>query len=373
MKLALVALATIIYPAAVVEADDKPWYERLKVGGYLQLRYNRLYVTDEGWKNDLGDKALADGSSFSMRRARLIVQGDVLPWLTFYTQTDAAGADVKMRDWYGDVAFDDKKELRLRLGQSKVPYGFENMQSSSNRAPLDRSDPINSAAPGERDLGAFLYWAPSAKRKLFKQLVDDGLKGSGDFGVIALGAYAGQGVNFDDKDGSPHLVARLSYPIEIGGQVIEPGVQGYAGTVTPEKSEKVLGGAAIRDARAAVSLVVYPQPIGFQLEYNAGVGPELDGDTIRAKKLHGGYAMIFARVRTPHGDFVPFARGAYYRGGIKSIKDAPRHESDELAAGLEWQLQRRLELTVEMDHARRVVGDATVWGTIFRMQAQLSY
>jgi phosphate-selective porin len=76
----------------------------------------------------------------------------------------------------------DTKEFRLRVGQSKVPFGFENLQSSQNRLTLDRNDALNSAVANERDLGAFFYW-PSKIRERFAMLVKDGYKGSGDYGV----------------------------------------------------------------------------------------------------------------------------------------------------------------------------------------------
>jgi hypothetical protein len=50
------------------------------------------------------------------------------------------------------LSFDAKKEYRVRIGQSKVPYGFENLQSSQNRLTLDRNDALNSAVVNERDL-----------------------------------------------------------------------------------------------------------------------------------------------------------------------------------------------------------------------------
>jgi hypothetical protein len=50
------------------------------------------------------------------------------------------------------LSFDAKKEYRVRIGQSKVPYGFENLQSSQNRLTLDRNDALNSAVANERDL-----------------------------------------------------------------------------------------------------------------------------------------------------------------------------------------------------------------------------
>jgi hypothetical protein len=103
------------------------------------------------------------------------------------------------------------------------------MQSSQNRLPLDRNDALNSAVSNERDLGAFFYWAPSKTRKVFSDLVRDGYKGSGDYGVFAFGAYNGQTANQTERNDRPHIVGRLSYPLSLGNQIIEPGIQAYTG------------------------------------------------------------------------------------------------------------------------------------------------
>ena len=348
---------------------DKPWYERFTIRGYMQARFNRIYSTDDDFKNDLGDKNIAKNNSFSLRRARFVLTGDVAPFLAIYLQTEASGADVKMRDWYGDIFLDKDKEFRIRVGQSKVPFGFENMQSSQNRAPLDRSDPINSGAPGERDLGAFAYWAPKHTRKVFKHLVDDGLKGSGDYGVLALGIYNGQGINVDDKNENRHVVLRGTYPLELGDQILEVGANGYLGKFTIERDAGIAGKANIRDMRVGGHVVLYPQPIGFQAEYNVGKGPELTGDTVADVNLQGGYAMVIGHV----GDFFPFVRGAYYDGALKTEKNAPHHETKELVIGSEWHFHKRIELTLEVDHARRKIADDEVRGTIVRGQLQLNY
>ena len=348
---------------------DKPWYERFTIRGYMQARFNRIYSTDDDFKNDLGDKNIAKNNSFSLRRARFVLTGDVAPFLSIYLQTEASGADVKMRDWYGDIFLDKDKEFRIRVGQSKVPFGFENMQSSQQRAPLDRSDPINSGAPGERDLGAFAYWAPKHTRKVFKHLVDDGLKGSGDYGVLALGIYNGQGINVDDKNENRHVVLRGTYPLELGDQILEVGANGYLGKFTIERDAGIAGKANIRDMRVGGHVVLYPQPIGFQAEYNVGKGPELTGDTVADENLQGGYAMVIGHV----GDFFPFVRGAYYDGALKTEKNAPHHETKELVIGSEWHFHKRIELTLEVDHARRKIADDEVRGTIVRGQLQLNY
>lgn len=351
------------------EQDEPPWYEKLRIRGYAQLRFNRLFVTEDDFGNPLGDPATADDNSFSIRRARLVVSGEVASFLDVYLQADFAGEDAKMRDWYGDLYLTRDKQLRLRLGQSKVPYGFENMQSSSNRAPLDRSDALNTAIPGERDVGVFAYWEPVAARELYKHLTDSGLKGSGDYGVVALGVYNGQGLNVLDENENRHVVARVNYPFRIGRQIVEAGVAGYIGKFTVETDPGITGGDSVRDMRAGASLVVYPQPLGFQAEYNIGKGPELVGDTIQAEPLHGGYAMVLVKI----GDFVPYVRGAYYDGAYKSFTNAPSAESTELVIGSEWHVGDALELTLEVDHAKRTIEDETLWGTMIRAQAQINY
>lgn len=63
---------------------------------------------------------------------------------------------LQLRDAYFDVFLDSLHTYRLRVGQSKVPFGYENLQSSSNRLPMERAEALNNASvPGERDLGVF--------------------------------------------------------------------------------------------------------------------------------------------------------------------------------------------------------------------------
>ncbi len=362
-------LPTPATPPAKDEKKKTPWYEKLSARGYAQVRFNRLYATEDDFKNDLGDRAIAKNNTFSIRRARLVVSGDVTPFLAIYTQLEAAGADAKMRDWYADVFVDREKQLRFRVGQSKVPYGWENMQSSQNRAPLDRSDPINSGVSGERDLGVFAYWETPEARKLFKHLVDSGLKGSGDYGMAALGVYQGQTLNTDDKNQNVHVVARFTYPLRAGKQILEVGANGYLGKFDVDKDMGIGGGVRLRDMRVGAHVVLYPQPVGFQAEYNVGKGPERVANDVLSEDLQGGYAMVLAK----RGPFVPFARGAYYDGGVKTIKNAPHTVVKELAAGLEYQIHDRVEVVLEVDHAKRVVDDRSVWGTVVRTQAQFNY
>jgi hypothetical protein len=203
-----------------------------------------------------------------------------------------------------DVGIDRDNAVRLRIGQSKVPFSFENLQSSQNRLPLDRADATNSAAANERDLGVFFYWAPRAIRDRFRDLVADGLKGSGDYGVFALGAFNGQTANRAEVNDNQHIVARLSYPVALGSQIMEPGVAAYRGVyvVTPDQRTDGVRGTPdwhYRDERLLGSFVLYPQPIGILAEYNVGHGPEYVPtlDSIATRPLRGGFVTLSYRLQ----------------------------------------------------------------------------
>ena len=169
---------------------EKKWFEKYTVRGYVQLRANDV-LDDDGpaAAQVVGDSSIGDRQSFLLRRVRMIIQGDVSQHVALYFQPDfAAGVPgspdsnqyAQIRDIYADVHLDDQKELRFRVGQSKVPYGWENLQSSSNRLPLDRNDALNSSFRNERDLGIFFYWTPVEVQEFFKYVNDEGLKGSGN-------------------------------------------------------------------------------------------------------------------------------------------------------------------------------------------------
>jgi hypothetical protein len=132
----------------------KKWYDKISLRGYAQVRYNRLLETNPALKCEQCDKSWGDKGGFFIRRARLIFSGNLSERVFFYIQPDLASSIsssvaaqnfAQIRDLYFDVALDTKKEFRFRIGQSKIPYGFENLQSSQNRLALDRNDPLNSS------------------------------------------------------------------------------------------------------------------------------------------------------------------------------------------------------------------------------------
>jgi hypothetical protein len=369
----------------------KPWYERLSLRGYAQIRYNDLFLSNQAIRCDQCDRFIGGNEEFSVRRARLVLSGDVADWVSIYIQPDLAQASgtaeftLQMRDLYSDIYADKAKTLRFRLGLSKAPFGWENLQSSSNRLPFDRSDPINSAAPGERELGLFAYWTPAATRKLFRTLVDSGLKGTGDYGVVGLGVHNGQGANRTEANGNKHVILRVSHPFRVGPrQIVEVGASGYTGLFRVLSSQVTTdvagGGADYRDKRVGLHAVLYPQPLGLQAEWNWGDGPEYDPalNAIREQGLKGGYVLASYRTQLRGHPLIPYVRGQYYDGGKRQELDGRSYHVEELEMGVEFTPVSALELTAAVTVTERRFEDGAAPvnqqdAEYLRLQAQLNY
>jgi len=385
---------------------EKNWYDRLSLRGYTQMRYNAFLSGDDSAPAGISrlrsvhDSGISDNGGFTLRRVRLVLQGDISDRVSLYLQPDFATAVSnqsggerregfgQLRDAYADIFLDKAKSIRLRFGQSKVPYGWENMQSSSNRLTLDRSDAINSAVPGERDLGVVAYYTPPSVQKIWDRLADDGQKLFGNYGAFGLGLYNGQGINKTEQNGNLMKVAFATWPFELdglgdafAGQVFQIGGSAMLNTIQPEIRSGGVSALSYDDNRAGIHAMLYPQPIGIQAEWNWGRAPQYDlaSQSIRASKLNGGYVQMMMRLPTSagFGPLMPYARWQHYRGGWKAATNAPRLETDEFELGLEWQPWKALEITMAYARMKRTEADerrtGRAEGDLIRTQVQWNY
>ncbi len=390
------------------EEVKKKWYETLSLRGYSQIRYNRLLETNEKLKCDQCDKSIGDKGGIFFRRARLTFSGNIHERLFIYIQTDLAtnaaisstnsGLNfLQLRDLYGDIYLDNKKTFKLRLGLSKVPFGFDVLQSSQNRVAFDRSDAINSAAYNERDMGAFLYFTPKKIQERFKKLQNSKLKGTGDYGVFGIGMYDGQTASRLETNNDLHSVVRVTYPFELKSQIVEISAQAYSGYYnvlemtdsSKVKTDKKNGD--VLDQRVAASFIIYPKPIGLQAEYNWGEGPRFTEAmpgvyTIKKRHLEGGYVQLSGAFNIRKTFCMPYARYQYYKGGKKNETDARFHIVKETEFGIEWQPIPFLEITASYMVSDRVFEDSKVKkskptnfisnhqvGNLLRLQVQFNY
>jgi hypothetical protein len=399
--------------------NDEKWFNKISLRGYTQMRYNQPLtgnrVANAGapeLRSPGDSNGIGNNRNFSFRRMRLVFSGDINDYLSIYIQPDFAtnAGDqhyAQLRDAYADIAFDKKHEYRIRSGISKIPFGWENLQSSQNRLSLDRNDALNSATPSERDMGLFAYWSPADVQKLWKDLSKKGLKTSGDYGILGLGVYNGQGLNKPELNDDFYYVAHSTYPVQLDflgsmfkGQVFEVGADAITGkfsptvsSITPFAGVSGFNGKTaftpklaaddkngIRESRVGVHGILFPQPFGAQAEWNWGDQGTLNAAnrTIESQSLSGGYVQVMYKIDhifRSDDTLIPFVKWQTYDGAWKAAANSPRMSTEELDVGFEYQIMKPLEVVVTYTNMDRTnvanLGQAS--GDMIRTQLQWNY
>ena len=370
-------------------AKTTPWYEKMKIDGYTQLRHTEQLNGAAYLTGGLpADRSVDPNNSFVVRRARFKFQGD-FGRVYLYYQTDAAASvdsgskgnfGLQTRDIYADIALDEDKEHRIRAGVSKVPFGWVNMQSSQNRLAIERPEALNSAVEGERDQGVYYMYASKEDRALLKKLVKEGYKGSGDYGIFTAGFYSGAGLNRADNNGEVHSIIRYTKPwVAASGQMYEAGLVAYAGrfkvsTATTSTTSQATLVANINandlrdlsdgfvDRRAAATFIMYPQPWGIEAEWNVGQSPTLNDarDNITNGQVEGGYILV--NYQHKYGEqsvFQPFVRWSYNDGARKFATNAPKQNVNEIDVGFEWKWRKEVELVLSYTFSKERTNTST--------------
>jgi hypothetical protein len=138
--------------------------------------------------------------------------------------------------------------------------------------------------------------------------------------------------------------------------------------------------------RAAIHAVLFPQPFGLQAEWNWGAGSTLNTSVnkIERQNLEGGYVQAMYKIDDvfgTKGTMFPYVKWQTYNGAWKAAPNAPRVQVDEVEAGVEYQINKALELTVAYSTMSRTnVADATksdflkqATGDMIRTQLQFNY
>ena len=181
LKLEIQSLKEMMAASSADKKEEKKaskWYDKISFGGYIQVRYNEFLETNPELDCEQCDPQWGKGADgISFRRVRFKFEGQILPRVYFYLHTYFTKVVVQSRyiatlqDAYLDVGLNSKNEYKIRLGQSKLPFGYEIMQSSSERIPLDRSDAINSSVKGERDFGMYFMWTGQKRKDIMIMLL----------------------------------------------------------------------------------------------------------------------------------------------------------------------------------------------------------
>jgi phosphate-selective porin OprO/OprP len=159
-------------PVVVVDTGDAP-PSRQMTAGYTNKSGFFLESRDETYKLQLGGYIQADShffvdhgggdDEFTIRRARLALEGRIAERYKFQLMPDFAEDGVTIEDAFVDVEF--ARWAELRAGKFKTPFGIERLQSSRyipfvERSLVDNLVPnrdIGLRLSGKLDHGAYEY------------------------------------------------------------------------------------------------------------------------------------------------------------------------------------------------------------------------
>jgi phosphate-selective porin OprO and OprP len=214
----------------MVEKDKEAWYNKFKA------KYNKglTFQSDDGnWKmrfrmrgqfqfsiNDTDQDLTA--TNFKVRRLRFKWDGHAFrPWFLYTVQLGAADS-VSLRDMYFTFAY--QKEIAPRVGQFKVPFNREELNSSGALQLVERSI-VNEEFNIGRDRGIVLL---------------GGLGGNNNFSYEA-GVFNGDGRNGKSIDSNMLYAGRIQ--LGLGGDNFKWGANGTFPTaaaykITPNFAKK---------------------------------------------------------------------------------------------------------------------------------------
>ena len=171
-------------------APDKPAAAPPRIGGFLQV---------QGESGDQIDSRFSDDNSrFYLRRARLNASGRLFEDFDYRLEADLAGSlsnssgmRASMTDGY--VTWMRFPGAKVRAGQFKSPFGYEQLYSDTRMMTSERALVSDRLSPG-RQIGAQLFGDIFSKRLTY-----------------TLGVFNGTGTNTNFNDNDDFLgVARIS-------------------------------------------------------------------------------------------------------------------------------------------------------------------
>ena len=171
---------------ARVEEDQK----KHRIDGYIQLRYS--------------DDEAIDRSEFLVRRARINLRGPVSERVSYRLelQLDATEegkgptSKTQVRTAYVDYRLN---QGLLRVGQAKVPWGYELGESSADLWAGERAFFLDRLFPNQRDIGVQWSYQANAKAPTYD-----------------LGLFNGTGINASDNNKDKNPMGRVTFPVSRG-------------------------------------------------------------------------------------------------------------------------------------------------------------
>jgi hypothetical protein len=257
---------------------------KIKITGYMQpqWRFTDLMNTSYSIGGFSGGAFPSNVKNmFQVRRGRIKVTYDNV--LTQYVlQFDAIQTGLSLKDAYVMVTEPWTKSVGMQIGVFDRPFGYEISYSSSSRETPERSRMFQTLFPGERELGAKLFYAPPSGPLSFLRA---------DVGVFnGSGPTANEYDNFKDIIG--HVAAQV--PLDGIGAALDIGVSGYLGNVRNNTKFLYTSGAladgtqgfAVDSTATNLSAGVARTYLGVDAQFYIDI-PAIGGAILRGEYIFG--------------------------------------------------------------------------------------
>lgn len=241
--------------------------KKVKIGGYLQVRYQESNYADE---NKTESSAV---ETFLVRRARVKFTFTPTERTTVVIQPELAKNSVTLKDTYINYALGENSALApsFQIGQQNWWFGYEVPYSSSKRETPERSLVSRRFFPGERDQGAVIFASTNSQFQW------------------TVGAYNGTGTeksSYQDVNDAKDALVRLQW--QQGD--LDFGMSGYRG----RGAWTTFGDAAsyqygVQKIRYGADAQYYMNRLTLKAEYMRGKGFDQAANTWNQDEYTSGY------------------------------------------------------------------------------------
>jgi hypothetical protein len=257
---------------------------KIKITGYVQSQFRLTDLDNVSFPRGNfsgGSFPTTAKNLFQVRRGRIKVNYDN-GLSQFVIQIDAIQTGFTTKDAYFSIVEPWENAFGLQAGIFDRPFGYEISYSSSNRETPERSRLFQTLFPGERELGAKLFYTPQL--------------GSLSFLRADLGLFNGSGPTSNEYDNYKDLIGHLAaqFPFQDANAELDLGVSGYFGKVrsansvvyTPGNLPSGQKGFVASSDTANVGLGLTRRYLGIDAQFYYDV-PSVGGAILRGEYIFG--------------------------------------------------------------------------------------
>jgi phosphate-selective porin len=326
VRAAALALGALLLFGRVSFGQDKAKTETpslaiskaFKLSGYTQVQY-------VDWKTGV--------DSFSVRRSRLTLSGDILKNMRYKLQVDVSKTFTLLD---AVVEYEFSKLAQLRVGQFLLPFSQENLTSVADLDVINRSQVEEKLAPGRdnsaqgRDAGVALF-------------------GSQSIFEYTVGVFNGAGINKADVDNRK----------DIGGRVVLHPLSelSVGGSFYLGKQHPAAGSPLVRRDKYGLEMALLVDRASLKAEYIAAK------DDIVSKNgwyVQGGYFVVAKKIQ------------AVLRYDVLDVNTSISGDRvGRTTAGLNWVISGKTKIQVNYENYRSQSGKADNQALL--AQFQVSY